>query len=86
MKKQGNYEKLKIDLVGKNQEVFNRLFTKLTNTIIDSLNSISEKEITENSKDTIKDYVSVAQEFIQAKLQKPSIENENYLADITFEC
>ena len=76
-------EKIKINLSGSDPEVFNRVFSKLAETIEKAVGLLSMGEISGGMKENINDTAAIAQNYFEAKLRKPSIENEKYMAEIT---
>lgn len=80
-----NQEYILVELIGKNPIAFNRLFEKLTKTIEEALEDLTKEEITQSTRETISDLATVAKDFIQAKINKPSIENQKLLSEIASE-
>ena len=74
---------LRIDLVGKDPELFNTLFSKLQEAIINIVEKLSDKEVNPSTRTAMDEVISVAQTYIEAKLKEPSLKNEKLLADIT---
>lgn len=73
---------LRIDLVGKDES----LFENLRNKLIQTVNKVLDASIDVNSDQTIKDelktFTSLGLDFAKSKLSKPRIENDKMLAEI----
>ena len=80
--KENKNKYLRNDLFEKNTEAFDRIFGKITDTLIDVISSICSNKISDNLKESTKDVVQITHSFIQAKLQHPSIENDKLMAEI----
>lgn len=76
---------IRIDLGGKDSEAFDRLSQRLVDTIEDVVNKMSQSQISNSTRSTLDDIAEVAQGFIQAKAQKPTIENQKVLSEISRE-
>lgn len=76
---------IKIDLVGRNSEAFDRLSGRLVATIESVVEKMSNSQVDDSTRSTLEDIAQVAQSFIQAKAQKPTIENQKMLAEISHE-
>jgi hypothetical protein len=76
-------EIINLDIGGNKTDIFNRLFSKLTLVIEESISSLSSKKsISKDAKETVDDVLTIAQNYLEAKIQKPSIENQKILAEI----
>jgi hypothetical protein len=73
---------IKIDLIGKN----NDLFTNLKDKLIKKVNKVLDSSIDDNTDLTIKNelqkFTSLGLNFAESKLKKASIENDKILAEI----
>ncbi len=73
---------LRIDLVGKDENLFQNLRSKL----IETVNKVLDASIDVNSNQTVKDELrnlaSLGLDFAKSKLAKPGIENDKMLAEI----
>ena len=78
-------ELVAIELAGKNPEAFDRLFGKLTETIERSIETLSGRDTSPGVSSAIQDVASIAKSFAKAKLEKPSIENQHLIAQISSE-
>ena len=74
-----------IELSGRDPEAFDRLFAKLTDTIEKSLEMMSGKDASPGVSSALQDVASIAKNFARAKLEKPSIENQHLIAQISSE-
>ena len=78
-------ELIRFELTGKDAELFKSLFSKLTKAMESVVQSLAKEEISDEKKNTIEEVVKITQSYVQAKVQKPSIENEKLIAQITSE-
>jgi len=75
-------EEIILNLEGKDAETFNRLFSKLSETVVEVVYSLRKKEISESTKGTINDLLSIIKNYVKPKLQKQSIENQKSIVEI----
>lgn len=73
---------VRIELEGKDTEIFDRLFSKLTDTIIEATELIFKSETSPETKEIISDVTNISKTYFKAKLEKGSIENQKILAEI----
>jgi hypothetical protein len=75
-------EFLSIDLIGKDPELFQRLFSRLNAAIENALSSLSKNDLSAETKHTVQDITTVLKDFVEAKISRPSIENQKILSEI----
>lgn len=76
-------EPLRIDLAGKNPALFDALFARLEQTLVDVVEGLAHAQIDPSSREVMGELMGAAQSFVEAKLKAPSIENQQKLAEIT---
>lgn len=76
-------EPLQIDLAGRNPALFDALFARLEQTLVDIVERLAHAQIDPSSREVMGELLGAAQTYVEAKLKAPSIENQQKLADIT---
>lgn len=74
---------LRIDLAGRNPALFDALFARLEETLVDVVERLAHAQIDPSSREIMGELMGAAQSFVEAKLKAPSIENQRKLAEIT---
>ena len=75
-------KKLRIDIAGTNSETFDRLFTRFTEMISGTVDSLSQSNVSDRSEKGSMQVMSLTQDFFEAKLHKQSLENLKIMAEI----
>lgn len=76
-------EPLRIDLAGRDPALFDALFARLEQTLVDVVERLSRAQVDPSSREVMGELLGAAQSFVEAKLKAPSIENQRKLAEIT---
>ena len=71
-----------IQLEGKNPELFKHLLPKLNKLLEETLSTLSGHDLEDSTKQSLKEVVSAGTRYLEARLKKPSLENEKILAEI----
>jgi hypothetical protein len=74
--------KLRIDIAGTNSETFDRLFTRFTEMISGTVDSLSQSNVSDRSEKGSMQVMSLTQDFFEAKLHKQSLDNLKIMAEI----
>jgi hypothetical protein len=73
---------LRIDLTGLDSGSFDRLFASLASALEAAVAQVSGKPESPEARQAIDDLTVIAKNFAQAKLQRPTLENQKLLAEI----
>ena len=79
----GEREPLRIDLAGRDPALFDVLFARLEQTLVDVVERLARAQVDPSSREIMGEVLGAAQSFVEAKLKAPSIENQKKLAEIT---
>jgi hypothetical protein len=74
---------IRIDLAGRNGEAWDQVFQTLTDVIVAGVTRISpSEEVTERSAIFTAHIAALSKKWLQAKVERPSLENEKLVAEI----
>jgi hypothetical protein len=73
---------LRIDLSGLDPATFDRLFGKLAQALESSVARVTGDRPSPGTRQAIDDLATIAKNFAQARLQRPTLENQKLLAEI----
>jgi hypothetical protein len=78
-------ELIRIELTGKHADICNRVFQTVTNVIEQAVNNLmpdADAETKDRAKQLTADLAEITKDWLQAKLQRPTLENERTIAEI----
>lgn len=78
-------EPIRIDITGKNAEIWNRIIDQLSETVEKTVQSMMPKyepETRKKAAQAAKDIAELTGSWLQAKLESPTLDNEQKIADI----
>lgn len=75
-------ERLQIDLAGRDPALFDALFGKLEQALVDVVERLAHAQIDPSHREVMGELLGAAQSFVEAKLKAPSVENQKKLAEI----